>query len=218
MKAVIYDMDGTMVDNMMVHHEAWQRKLKACGLDLSMKEVMEKVHGVNEEILERLFGDKYSPEERRQISWEKEEEYREIFADRLALIDGLQTFMDELKTSNIPQAVASAAPPENVDFVLDKLSIRGYFSSILHSRDVTHGKPHPEIYLKSSSLMGFKPKECLVFEDSPTGAKSASAAGCPIMVVTTTHLPKEFDDIKGIVGFIDDFQQINTKSLQDKLK
>ena len=71
-KAILFDMDGTMIDNMMIHHRAWQRKLKEYGLDLSMAEVKERIHGVNEEILEREFGDRFTPEQRKRIAWEKE--------------------------------------------------------------------------------------------------------------------------------------------------
>ena len=79
MKGIIFDLDGTMVDNMMIHHRAWQQKLKELGMVLSLSEVMLKVHGVNEEILERLFGDKFTPEQRIVFSREKEAEYRNIF-------------------------------------------------------------------------------------------------------------------------------------------
>lgn len=82
-RAFIFDMDGTMVDNMMVHHRAWQRKLAALGLDLTLEEVRQSIHGINEEILGRLFGDRFSPEERHRIAWEKEAEYRDIFLSEL---------------------------------------------------------------------------------------------------------------------------------------
>ncbi|MFY0687494.1 MAG: HAD family phosphatase [Cyclobacteriaceae bacterium] len=209
MKAAIFDMDGTMVDNMNVHHKAWQKKLSQYGMDLTFDEVKEKVHGINEEILERLFGDKYTPEQRKQISWEKEEAYREIFLDQLALIDGLPDFMDQLDRKGIIMSVASAAPPENVDFVLDNLALRDRFQTILHSRDVKNGKPHPEIYLKTCELLGIAPTDGVVFEDSPTGAKSAEAAGCRIVIVTTTHERDEFDGISGILTFIKDFEKLD---------
>ncbi len=79
MKGIIFDMDGTMVDNMMVHHRAWQRKLAQLGLDMTLEEVMESIHGVNTEILARLFGDRFTPEDCKRIAWEKEYEYRQIF-------------------------------------------------------------------------------------------------------------------------------------------
>lgn len=205
MKAVIFDMDGTMIDNMMVHHRAWQQTLEKYGLPMSLEQVHKEIHGVNTEILERLFADKYTSEERAQIAAEKEETYQNNFRDSLALIPGLPTFMDALDQAGVPMAVASAAPVENVNFVLDTLDIRDRFQSILHSGDVVLGKPNPEIYLKSADILNTTPEECIVFEDSPTGVRAGSAAGAKLVVVTTTHSEAEFDGISGILGFIEDF-------------
>ncbi|PHN06765.1 HAD family hydrolase [Flavilitoribacter nigricans] len=213
MKAVIFDMDGTMIDNMMVHHRAWHKQLNSLGLNMSLEEVMEKVHGVNVEILERLFGDRFTPEERVQISWEKEEAYREIYRPDLKLISGLEAFLEELNRSDLQMAVASAAPPENVDFVMDNLQLRYLFPVILHSDSVENGKPHPEIYLKTADRLGLQPAECVVFEDSPVGATAASSAGCSVIVVTTTHDPGQFREIPGVKAFIGDFADISIDRL-----
>ena len=213
MQAVIFDMDGTMVNNMMIHHYAWQRKLATLGLDWTIEEVKEKVHGVNEEILLRLFGDRFTAEERKQISSEKEAAYREIFLPQLKLIKGLAPFLEQLKENHIPMAVASAAPPENVDFVLDNLTLRPYFSAILHSRSVENGKPHPEIYLKTAAALRKDPEDCVVFEDSVVGATAAANAGCPVVVVTTTHTKQEFKAVPNIRKYITDFTEITLEEL-----
>lgn len=217
MKGVISDLDGTMVDNMMVHHHAWQRKLKQLGLDLPIEEVMTKVHGVNEEILERLFGERFSMEERKQHSFDKEEEYRRIYKNDLQLINGLPQFLDELKKQKIPMAIGSAAPPENVDFVLDNLEIRTYFDVILHARNVSVGKPDPEIYLKVANMLGFSPIDCLIFEDSPVGAEAANRAGCSTVIVTTTHMESEFYKYNNILKFIPDYSEISLSHLFNEI-
>ena len=89
MAAFIFDMDGTMVDNMMVHHRAWQIKLAELGLEMELEAVRQTIHGKNEEILAKLFGDRFTPEEFKRISWEKENAYRRQFISSLKLIDGL---------------------------------------------------------------------------------------------------------------------------------
>ena len=204
-KGIIFDMDGTMVDNMMIHHRMWQRKLAELGLEMTIEEVKENIHGVNTEILERLFGNRFTPEERIRISAEKEAAYREFFKPRLKLVDGLPDLLEDLYRAGIPMAIGTAAPPENVDFVLDTLQIRHYFRTILHSDDVKNGKPDPEIYLKAASGLGLTPSDCLVFEDSVTGAETAKNAGCPAIIVTTTHEKEEFGHFSHIQKFIPNF-------------
>ena len=213
MKGLIFDMDGTMIDNMMVHHRAWQQVLAENGLPLELEEVKEKIHGINEEILERLFGDRYTPEQRSAISWKKESMYREIFRKDLKLIPGCMDFIIEMKKREIPMVVASAAPPENIDFVLDNLEIRDYFKAVFHSKSVSFGKPHPEIFLKASEALKLDPADCIVFEDSPTGAKASANAGCRTIILTTTHQPAEFAEISNIIKFIPDFQQLDLSQL-----
>lgn len=211
MKTIIFDMDGTMVNNMMVHHQAWQVTLNELGLDWDLEKIRQEIHGVNVEILKRLFGDRFNDSERAQISFEKEERYRQIYKPHLKLIDGLDIYLDQLRERQIPLAVGSAAPPGNVNFVLDNLKLRERFEHVLHSESVSKGKPHPEIYLRLSELLGHHPSDCVVFEDSPTGAKAASNAGCPCVVITTTHEKSEFDGITGIIKFIEDYS--NPKEL-----
>jgi HAD superfamily hydrolase (TIGR01509 family) len=205
-KGIIFDMDGTMVDNMMVHHRAWQRKLAELGLDLSIDEVKEKIHGINEEILERIFGDRFTFEERRRISWEKEAAYREIFLPELRLVPGLQGFLERAKAANIPMAIGTAAPTENVDFVMDKLSLRPYFSGVFDAKSVTKGKPDPEIFHVAAAAMGLSTADCLIFEDSLTGAEAAKRADARTIIVTTTHAIEEFAHFDHIIKFIKDFE------------
>ncbi len=208
MKGIIFDMDGTMVDNMMVHHRAWQQKLSSLGLDLSLEEVRENIHGINTEILGRLFGNRFTPEERERISDEKEAEYRRIFRRELRLVDGLPGFLKELAGAGIPMAIGTAAPPENVDFVLDELGIRHYFIGVFHAGSVSRGKPDPEIFEKAAASMGLPARDCLIFEDSPTGAEAALRAGSPAIILTTTHSEEEFRQFPNIRRFITDFSAV----------
>jgi len=213
MKAIIFDMDGTMVDNMMVHHRAWQHTLKELGIEFTLEQVKAEIHGINEEIIKRLFGDRFSPEERHKIAWDKEARYRTIFKDQLQLIAGLPKFLDELHQEQIPLAIGTAAPPENVDFVLDELKLRPRFRSVLHAQNVTKGKPDPEIFIKSADNLGIDIADCVVFEDSVVGVETALNAGCTVVVVTTTHQVSEFDQFSNILSFIIDYQQITISKL-----
>jgi len=214
---VIFDMDGTMVDNMMIHHRAWQRKLSDLGLDLSIEEVKEKIHGVNEEILERLFGDRFSPEDRKRIAFEKEAVYREVFLPELRLIEGLALLLNDMHQANIPMAIGTAAPAENVNFVLDNLNLRAYYREVIHAGHVERGKPDPEVFHKAAAGMGLAAQQCVVFEDSVTGAETAQRAGCPCVIITTTHTPAEFAHFSHILGFYPDFQSLSLDWIREKM-
>lgn len=207
-QALIFDMDGTMVDNMMAHHRAWQRKLRSLGLEMSLEEVREKIHGVNEEILLRLFGDHFDDEERRYHAQDKEVEYRRVFESELQLLDGLPKLLDDGREAGIPMGIGTAAPKENVDFVLDKLELRDWFGTVKHAGDVTKGKPNPEIYQLVADGLGLPVQECVIFEDSPTGAEAAHNAGSPVVVITTTHEPEEFSHLPNVLQFIGDFRDL----------
>ncbi len=217
MKGVIFDMDGTMVDNMLVHHEAWRKNMADHGITMTLEEIKEKVHGINEEILERLFGDRFTKEERKLISGRKEEIYREIFSPRLRLIEGLDQWLDDLENAGIPMAIGTAAPPDNVDFVVDRLGLRSRFQSIMHAKSVDRGKPDPEIFIRSAEAIGLPIEECLVFEDSVTGAQASYHAKAPTIIVTTTHTEEEFTGFDHILAFISDYRDPLIETLRKTL-
>lgn len=215
MKGIIFDMDGTIIDNMMIHHRVWQKHLQDLGIEMTLEEVKDQIHGVNIEILERLFGDKFTPEQRVELSDQKEAKYREIYASEIKLLDGLPALLEELKAAEVPLAIGTAAPGENADFVLDTLNLRPYFKSVVHSYDVQHGKPNPEVFEKAAAGMGLQASDCLIFEDSITGAETAKNAGATAIVVTTTHAKEEFAHFDHIHQFINDYTGINWAYLKE---
>jgi beta-phosphoglucomutase len=207
--AIIFDMDGTMVDNMMTHHRGWQKTLAAYGLQLTMDDVMATCHGKNVEIIERLFPGQYSLAERERISFEKESGYREIFLSELKLLPGLAELLETAKAANIPMGIGTAAPSANVDFVLDHLSIRHYFQAVIHAEDVEKGKPDPEVFFKVADKLGVAYSNCLVFEDSPTGARTALNAGMKAIILTTTHPAAEFEGIASVLHCLPDYTGVD---------
>ncbi|NJB86001.1 beta-phosphoglucomutase [Lewinella marina] len=204
---ILFDLDGTLVDNMMVHHRAWQRKLGELGLDYTIERVKEEIHGVNTEILERLFGDRYSPDERLAISRDKEAAYREIFAPELEAntVGGALEFIKHAYAQDVPMAVGTAGPEENAFFVIDGLGLRSLFGHVVHSGMVKNGKPDPEVFHQAAEGIGVPLSECLIFEDSVTGARAANNAGCPVVVLTTTHAREEFEGLE-VAAFREDFR------------
>ena len=204
----LFDMDGTMIDNMMVHHRAWQKTLHDLGLPLSLEEVRQSIHGVNSEILARLFGDRFTAAERADIAEGKEAAYRQIFEHQISLIAGLDYFLQTAHNQHIGLAIGTAAPHQNVAFAVKKLQLEQYFSVVVDASHVKKGKPDPEVFLNAAEQLGIAIKDCIVFEDSPTGVAAANNAGCKAIVITTTHTPDEFAAYPNVVCFIKDYTDL----------
>ncbi len=205
----IFDMDGTLVDNMMIHHKAWQIKLKELGLDYTLEEVRQTIHGKNEEILARLFGEKYTPAQRVQFAEEKEAAYREVSKQDLYAIKGLDNFLNQALLQKIPMGIGTAAPPENVTHGLAILALEKYFQTVVDAAQVSKGKPDPEVFLRVAHRINVTIERCLVFEDSPVGVATALNAGCNVVVITSTHTKEEFAHFPNVKKFINDYSEIS---------
>jgi beta-phosphoglucomutase len=205
--AFIFDLNGTMIDDMPYHSAAWfsilNDDLKA---GLTREEVDRQMYGKNEELLDRVFGKgHFTPQEVQEISRKKELSYQSAFKPYLQLIPGLQKLLDKAKQQNIRMAIGSAAIPFNIDFVLDNLHIRPYFGAIVSAEDVTISKPDPETFTKAAGILGVKPEACVVFEDAPKGVEAAFRAGMRSIVLTTMHEKEEFGRYPNVIRFVKDY-------------
>jgi beta-phosphoglucomutase len=207
-KALLFDLNGTMIDDMPYHIKAWYRILNELGANLTMERVKQECYGKNHELLERIFPGRFSQEEKDKLSYEKEKQYQAEFRPRLQLIDGLSEFLENAYQDGFKMAIGSAAIMFNIDFVIDGLGIRHYFSAIVSADDVVHSKPDPETWLKCASALKLEPKDCLVFEDAPKGVESALNAGMDATVITTLHHPDEFAGYKNVTGFIKNYKDL----------
>ena len=207
MKAFIFDLNGTMINDMEYHTKAWQSLFNnELGGNFTWDEVKPQMYGKNPEVLVRMFGpDRFTMDEMNDLSYRKEEKYQQEFFPHLALLPGLMEFLEAAYQQGIPMAIGSAAIPFNIDFVLDNLNIRHYFKAIVSADDVVLSKPHPETFLKAAELLGASPLECMVFEDVPKGAEAAANAGMKAVVLTTTHEAAEFSHMPNVVHFANDF-------------
>ena len=206
-KAFLFDLNGTMVDDMEYHVKAWydilNNDLKA---GLSWPQVREQMYGKNSELLVRVFGKrKFSAMRIDELSFEKEKRYQEAYLPHLKLIPGLEAFMKKAKDNHIAMAIGSAAIPFNIDFVLNNLHISNYFKTIVSADDVAISKPHPETYLKGAAILGVQPQYCTVFEDAPKGVEAALNAGMKAVVITTMHGREEFAAYPNILAFVKDY-------------
>jgi beta-phosphoglucomutase len=187
-EAVIFDMDGTMVNNTAHHQQAWQEYLKKHGVNLSDEEFHKKISGKkNDHIAKLIFGDEASPEDIKRVGDDKEALYRELYKDEIEEVSGLSEFINKLQDLEIPIAIATTAPLLNRKFLLSSLGLEGRFKTILGDEHVAKGKPDPEIYLSTAKSLEVKPEKCLVFDDSLPGARAAKSAGMTVVALLTSQ-------------------------------
>ncbi len=193
--ALIFDMDGVIVDSNPLHREAWTEFNRRHGVETT-DAMLERMYGRrNDQIVRDYFGDGLPEDEVAAYGVAKEEVYREMLANRIeeTLVPGLRPFLDRYRGA--PMAVATNAEPENVNFVLDHAGLRTYFRVVVDGHQVSQPKPHPEIYLRAASLLEIAPSDCIVLEDSHTGVAAARAAGMRVIGIGTTYVNLPHVDI-----------------------
>lgn len=206
-KALIFDLNGTMINDMEFHTRAWQQLFNTdLGANLSWADVKKEMYGKNQEVLVRVFGsERFTQAEMDDLSVEKERRYQKEFLPHLTLLPGLKDLLDAAYERNIPMAIGSAAIPFNINFVLDNLNLQHYFKAIVSADDVTLSKPNPETFVNAAHLLQVDPADCLVFEDTPKGAETAKNANMKCVVLTTTHEADEFSYLDNIVHYSADY-------------
>jgi beta-phosphoglucomutase family hydrolase len=199
-RAFVFDMDGVIVDSNPLHRMAWEEYNARHGIPTT-EAMQRRMYGKrNDEIVRDFFGEHLSGELVFAHGAAKEALYREILKPRIeaALVPGLRAFLSRHR--NFPMALGTNAEPANVEFVLREAGLGSCFRAVVDGHQVQHGKPHPEVYLLASGLLGIAPEFCVVFEDSATGVEAALAAGMRVAGVGTTY-----DELPGVSLMIQDF-------------
>lgn len=187
MNAYLFDMDGVLVDNTPYHVKSWQEYARRCGRELTEEEIKRRLGFTNEGYLRFILGRDPTPEEIATAERDKEALYRELFRPHLTPAPGLLKLLESARRANIACAVATSAPPENVQFVLDGLAIRHYFQTIVDDKSFRRGKPAPDCYLLAAARLGIPPANCTVFEDAIAGIQAGQAAGMRVVALTTSY-------------------------------
>jgi len=204
--AVIFDMDGVIVDSNPFHKVALKQFCEKHGYFLSDDELRGRIFGrTNKDWLTSLFNGKVTAQQVKEFEAEKESLFREIFAPHIKPVKGLISFLKMLETRQIPRAVATSAPPANVEFTLEKTGTQKFFQVVVDGDAVENGKPHPEIYLKAAAAIHFSPQNCIIIEDSLSGIAAGRQAGCKVIGITTTHTREELQNTDLV---IDDFSDL----------
>jgi len=211
-RAVIFDMDGVIVDSNPYHKKALIQFCEKHGHFLSDEELKSRIYGrTNKDWITNLFG-QIPVSQVKAYAEEKEALYREIYAEKVKEVPGFSTFVHQLKERGFLIAIATSAPRKNVDFTLSGIGLpERLFDAILDDSYVEKGKPNPEIYLKTATALNIAPSQCVVFEDSVSGVSSGVAAGMKVIGVLTTHTETE---LPGTSYCIADFEKMNLSRLE----
>jgi len=186
-KAVIFDLDGVLVDTGAYHKQSWYDLAQVEGWAFS-DEIFKRTFGMqNAQIIPILAGGEAAAAEIDRLGDWKEQRYRDLIAGKLFLLEGVRDLIDDLKANGYRLAVGTSTPRVNLDFMLEHTHIRDRFDDFVTSEDVTNGKPAPDTFLKAAEKLGVDPACCVVVEDAVPGVEAGKAAGMAVLAVTTTR-------------------------------
>ncbi len=215
--AFIFDMDGTLVDNMHFHTDAWVKFFNELGMKVEADDFLRKTAGKTSlEIFRGIFGETVAEQQLIEYGNRKDAIYRENFLPNLKPVEGLIAFFDEAKRLGIKMAVATAAPVANMEFILDGLDLRKYFDAITTAADVKNGKPDPEVFLVSAEKLCVIPANSIVFEDAIGGFEAAHRATMKSVGIATVNSIEDILKLDSVVEAHADFNNLNPSELIEK--
>ena len=210
MKAVLFDMDGVVVDNLPYHVDAWLLFCERHKIPLTREVFYKELNGMNsKDTFEWFYKKEMTRAEVEVLEEEKEILYRGFYQAYMKPAPGLLVFLKALRTNGIKTALATSAGPGNIDFIVDGLGIRDQFDAIIGGAEVRKGKPDPEIYLKAAEMVGVAPADCWVIEDSLQGISAGLNAGMQVVGITTSHTATELAHTHWVAAdFVDLFENL----------
>ncbi len=213
-RAVIWDMDGVIADTAPFHFQAWQKTFSQRGVQFTEEDFNHTFGLRNDSIIRKILGDKISPQDIEAIAQEKEAIFRSLLPPSLPPFPGVISLLKALKEVGFKIALASSAPKENLNLLTTNLGIRNYFEVIVSDKEVTEGKPNPQLFLLAAERLKVPPQNCLVIEDAIAGVKAAKAANMKCIAVTNTH-PRESLNQADLI--VDSLEQVNIKIIEKLL-
>jgi len=216
----IFDMDGVIIDSNPYHKIAWEKFLTRVGQpfdDQLFDNVLSGRTGPTS--LRLLFGDDLPQEKLDLYLEEVDSNYQNILrqSKEVLAIVGVHDFLDQISRNGFRLALATSAPTLNIELGLQKLKLENTFEHIVGKVDVTHGKPHPEVYLTTLELLGMEAKNCIVFEDSKAGIQSARSAGIKVVGISSAHSKEELMD-EGVSMVVNDFTELGLEQVISLLR
>ncbi|MDP9315024.1 MAG: HAD family phosphatase [Chloroflexota bacterium] len=193
-RAVLWDVDGTLLDSAAYHWQSWQATLALEGFPLQWEQFVASFGQRNDAVLRGYFGADFPVSEVERIAEAKETRYRELLgAGGVTLLPGVDQWLQRLHQEGWRQAIASSAPRLNVMAIVEALGIGAYFEAIVSAEDVQRGKPDPQVFLVAAQKLGVPPERCIVVEDAPAGIEAGRRAGMRTIGVLSTHAQLDGD-------------------------
>lgn len=211
--AVIFDMDGVIADTNPTHDVAWRKFLTRYDIVPTDDDLQNHMYGKhNSYILNYFLKREIVADELLRLQFEKEALFRELYTDIAQPLPGLLAFLEGLHQKGVKLGIATSAPVENLEMMVSQIPfLNEVMGSMLSEKDVSHHKPHPEVYLKSAARLGIDPSQCIVFEDSVSGVNAGLAAGMKVVGVTTSHTA---EDLPPCSAYINDYLGLSFEFIQ----
>jgi len=202
-KAVLWDLDGVLVDSTRFHYEAYRRLMAESGRDVGFDEFRNLIGLRNETILQRLFSE-LPLQEMGRLAHRKEELFRELIAGKVEALPGAADLVRRLRDAGVLLAIVSSTPRANIELILGSLGLAEAFAAVVGAEDAQRGKPHPEGFLAAAQRLEVPPARCVVLEDAPEGIAGGKAAGMRCIGVATTRPPGRLGEADLVVDRLDD--------------
>ena len=209
-QAVIWDLDGVVIDSEEDHKKAWQRLARETGKEFSDEQFATTFGWRNDAIVPTVWGT-VSQEELQELADRKETYYRDYVRETAAFLPGSQELMSTLHEAGYPQALGSSAPIANIALVKEVLGLERYINAFVSGETVPHGKPAPDIFLKAAKELDIEPKRCLVIEDAVAGVAAARAGG---MYSIAVAYGRELPGLQVATLVVKDLTDVNVKRIQ----
>lgn len=202
LRAVLWDMDGVLVDTGEFHFHSWMSTLPEFGIPFSYEKFRITFGMNNEGILRLLLGDRFNQDLYLEISDRKEANFRKTIRGQVQLLPGVLPLLDEVNRANISQAIGSSAPRANIDVILAELKLKSYFQAIISAVRMP-SKPDPTVFLTAAQNLDIPPENCIVIEDAVTGVEASRRAGMKCVAVTTTNTVADLQSADLVVDRLD---------------
>jgi beta-phosphoglucomutase len=211
--AVIFDLDGVLVDSYQAHFASWRRMYSELGVDYGEEAFAADFGRTSRDILRRNMGDVASDERILELDARKESHFRDIVRESFPAMEGAVELIDSLAADGFRLAVGSSGPPENIALCLEKLGRAGKFAAIVTGADVTRGKPDPQVFLLAAEKLNVPPARCVVVEDAVHGIEAAGRAGMKRVGLTGTNSAAQLGDADLVVSSLKEITPVRLREL-----